>query len=138
MRIEAIMAGAVALSLGATIGPGAQADDVASFYAGKQIIFVIPTTPGGGFDLYSRTLMEFMRKYIPGQPTVVMQNMTGASGLRAANYMFNVAPKDATTIGMPLSNIPFSEAIDPGAVKYRSARFAWIGTVTAETEVLGV
>jgi len=64
--------------------------------------------------------------------------MAGAGGLRAANYLFNVAPRDGTTIGMPLSNIPFTEALDPDSAKYRSVEFRWIGTVTAETEVLGV
>ncbi|HEY7244538.1 MAG TPA: tripartite tricarboxylate transporter substrate-binding protein [Xanthobacteraceae bacterium] len=138
MRTTAILAGAFALVLNLASTSGARAEDAAAFYAGKQILFIIPTTPGGGFDLYSRTLMEFMKKYIPGQPNIVLQNMPGAGGIRAATYLFNVAPKDGSTIGMPLSNVPFSEALDPGSVKYRAAKFTWIGTITAETEVLGV
>jgi tripartite-type tricarboxylate transporter receptor subunit TctC len=138
MRIEVILAGAVALLVAAAIGPQASAEDAAAFYSGRQVTFVIPTTPGGGFDLYSRVLVEFMRKYIPGRPNIVMQNMPGAAGVRAANYMFALAPKDGSVLGMPLSNVPFSEVIDPDAVKYRSAAFSWIGTVTPETEVLAV
>jgi tripartite-type tricarboxylate transporter receptor subunit TctC len=136
MRSKAIFAGI--LTFGALIAQPAHADDAAAFYAGRQITFVIPTTPGGGFDLYSRTLMDYMRKYIPGQPSIVLQNMTGAGGIRAANYMFSLAPQDGSVFGMPLSNVPFSEVIDPDAVKYRSAAFSWVGTVTPETEVLAV
>lgn len=118
--------------------PAAKADDVAAFYAGKQITFVAPTTVGGGFDLYSRVFVEFFRKFIPGQPTIVVQNMPGAGGIRAANFMFNVAPKDGTTIGMPLANIPLSEAIEPNVTRYQSQKFGWIGTITGETDVLAV
>lgn len=137
MRAKTIFAGMAALLAGAALCLRAHAED-AAFYSGKQITFIIPTTPGGGFDLYSRTLMEFMRRYIPGQPTLVMQNMTGAGGIRSANYMFALAPKDGSTFGMPLSNVPFSEAIEPDGVQYRSAKFSWIGKITPETEVLGV
>jgi len=116
----------------------ARAEDVAAFYAGKQINFIAPTSPGGGFDLYSRLFAEAVRKYIPGQPSVIVQNMPGAGGMRAAGYMFNVAPKDGSVIGMPLSNIPLSEALEPGDAHYKSAKFAWIGTITPETDVLAV
>lgn len=116
----------------------AHANDVAAFYAGKQVTFVAPTSVGGGFDLYSRLFAETVRKYIPGQPSVIVQNMPGAGGMRAAGYMFNVAPKDGTVIGMPLSNIPLSEALEPDNARYQSAKFAWIGTITPETDVLAV
>jgi tripartite-type tricarboxylate transporter receptor subunit TctC len=131
---RAALAAAAALFVAAEGGANAQDN----FYSGKQITFVVPTTPGGGFDLYSRTFIEFMRRYIPGQPTVVVQNMPGAGGIRAANFMYTVAPRDGSTFGMPLSNVPFSEVIEPEAVKYRSAQFSWIGKITPETEVLAV
>src|SRR6186713_1818391 len=115
-----------------------KAEDVAAFYAGKQITFVAPTSAGGGFDLYSRLFAESVRKFIPGQPSVIVQNMPGAGGMRAAGYVFNVAPKDGTVIGMPLANIPLSEALEPTAARYQSAKFSWIGTITPETDVLGV
>src|SRR5438105_1665450 len=69
-----------------------KAEDVALFYAGKQITFIAPTSAGGGFDLYSRLFAESVRKFIPGQPSIVVQNMPGAGGMRAAGYVFNVAP----------------------------------------------
>jgi tripartite-type tricarboxylate transporter receptor subunit TctC len=116
----------------------ASGEDVASFYAGKQITFIAPTSPGGGFDLYSRLFAEGVRKFIPGQPQIIVQNMPGAGGLRSAAYMFNIAPKDGTVIGMPLESVPLSEALDPASAKYKSAQFSWIGTITPETDVLGV
>ena len=115
-----------------------KAEDVAAFYAGRQITFIAPTSAGGGFDLYSRLFVEGVRKYLPGQPTIIVQNMPGAGGLRSAAYMFNLAPKDGTVIGMPLSSVPLSEALEPNTAKYRSADFGWIGTITPETDVLGV
>jgi tripartite-type tricarboxylate transporter receptor subunit TctC len=130
-----------ALALGLLLSgwsPATRAEDVASFYAGKQITFVAPTSAGGGFDLYSRLFAESVRKFIPGQPSVIVQNMPGAGGMRAAGYIFNVAPKDGTVIGMPLSNIPLSEALEPNVARYQSSKFAWIGTITPETDVLGV
>ncbi|HEY7244537.1 MAG TPA: hypothetical protein VH678_11730 [Xanthobacteraceae bacterium] len=138
MHMRAIFAGTLALLAGMGGGASVRAEDVAAFYAGKQVTFIIPTTVGGGFDLYSRTLMDTMRKYIPGHPTIVLQNMPGAGGVRAAGYMYNVAPKDGSTFGMPLSNIPLAEALDPTAAKDRSVGFSWIGTITPETEVLAV
>jgi len=132
---------AIILAFGVLFGgwpSAANADDVASFYAGKQITFVAPTSAGGGFDLYSRLFAESVRKFIPGQPPIVVQNMPGAGGMRAAGYMFNVAPRDGTVIGMPLANIPLSEALEPNVARYQSAKFGWIGTITPETDVLGV
>jgi tripartite-type tricarboxylate transporter receptor subunit TctC len=128
---------AVGLSFG-ECATTAQADEITAFYTGKQITFVAPTSAGGGFDLYSRLFAESVRRFIPGQPSIVVQNMPGAGGMRAAGYIFNVAPRDGTVIGMPLANIPLSEALEPNVARYQSAKFGWIGTITPETDVLGV
>lgn len=136
MRI-AIVGGLIsALSLSAL--HEAPAQDARSFYAGKQITLIAPTSAGGGFDLYSRIFADSVRKHIPGQPMVVVQNMPGAGGVRAAGYVYSVAAKDGTAIGMPLSNIPLAEALAPEAANYKSAEFSWIGNITPETEVLAV
>ena len=78
----------------------------ADFYAGKQIIFIIGTAPGGGYDIYGRTLARHLPMHIPGAPVIIVQNMNGASTMRAAGFIYNIAPKDGTVIG----------AISPGAV----------------------
>ena len=97
------IASVLSLALGALAGSPAGAAD---FYAGKQITFVIGSAPGGGYDIYGRTVARHLPKHIPGAPVIVVQNMNGASTMRAAGYIYNVAAKDGTVIG----------AISPGAV----------------------
>ena len=80
--------------------PAARADEVADFYRGKQVGLVVGFGPGGGYDIYARLLARHIGKYIPGNPNVVVQNMPGAGSLRAANYIYTVAPKDGSTFGL--------------------------------------
>jgi tripartite-type tricarboxylate transporter receptor subunit TctC len=138
MRAASTIACTIAFFCTVGVQSIAHGNEISAFYSGKQVTFIAPTSVGGGFDLYSRVLVEFMPKYIPGRPVIVVQNMPGAGGVRAANYMYSVAPKDGSVLGMALSNIPFAEAISPEAVKYKSAGFTWIGTITSETEILAV
>src|SRR6188508_1095335 len=77
----------------------AQAQAPADFYRGKQITLITSASVGGGYDGYARILAKYMPKYIPGNPTIVVQNMPGADGLRAANYLYNVAAQDGSVIG---------------------------------------
>src|SRR5215470_2759971 len=74
------------------------ADEVADFYKGKTFTIVIGHEVGTGFDIYGRTLQRHLGRYIPGNPVVVVQNMTGASGINAANWLYNIAPKDGTVV----------------------------------------
>ena len=72
----------------------------AQIYAGKTINLVVGAAPGGGYDIYSRILSRHMPKHLPGNPTILVQNMPGAGSMKAAEYIFALAPKDGTTIGM--------------------------------------
>src|SRR5260370_9377007 len=74
------------------------AADVADFYRGKRINFVIGYGTGGGYDIYARLFARFIGEHIPGNPTVVTQNMPGAGSRRAANWLYAIAPKDGTVI----------------------------------------
>src|SRR4051794_8160657 len=76
-----------------------RADGVSEFYAGKSVNLVIGYAPGGGYDLYARTLARHMPRHIPGSPNIVVQNMPGAGSLKAANFLYTIAPKDGTTFG---------------------------------------
>src|ERR671931_2195474 len=78
--------------------PG-HAQSVEDFYRGKTINLVIGYSVGGGYDLYGRLVARHMSKYIPGQPTIVPQNMTGAGSMRAASFLYAAAPKDGTVFG---------------------------------------
>src|SRR5262245_4999631 len=76
----------------------ARAEPVADFYRGKTLTMLIGYTSGGGYDLYARVLSRHMGRHIPGNPSIVPQNMPGAGSLRVANFLYNAAPKDGTSI----------------------------------------
>ena len=84
----------------------ARAQTVAEFYRGKTVNVYIGVGVGGEYDLQARLVARHIGKHIPGKPTVVPQNMTGAGGLRMINYLYNVAPKDGTNIGMIANSFP--------------------------------
>src|SRR5262245_56660700 len=86
---------AAALLVTATFAvSAAHADEVAQFYKGKQVNLVVGYGPGGGYDIYARVLARHLTRFIPGNPTVIVQNMPGAGSLRAVNYLYKVAPRD--------------------------------------------
>src|SRR5262249_47587556 len=93
-----VWAAAVAFLVASSFSAPARADD--DFYKGKAITFIVPTATGGGYDTYSRLIARHLGRHLPGQPTVVAQNMPGAGGIRAANHLYSAVPKDGTTIGM--------------------------------------
>src|SRR5919112_3522192 len=75
-----------------------RADAISDFYKGKTVNIIVGFGPGGGYDQYARTLARHLGKHIPGEPSVVVQNMDGAGSVRAANHVYTVAPKDGTVI----------------------------------------
>src|SRR5256885_16932263 len=85
----------------------AAADEVADFYKGKTVSLVVGHEVGTGFDIYARTLARHLGRHIPGNPAVVVQNMNGASGLTAANWLYNIAPKDGTVAATFVQSVPF-------------------------------
>lgn len=123
-----------ALAFGSVALP-ANADPVAEFYKGKQITIYIGYAAGGGYDLYGRLVSRHIGKHIPGKPRLVPQNMPGAGSLKLANYLYNVAPKDGTALGMITQSTPQEEALGTPGINYRSAKFSWIGRVTSNVEL---
>ena len=113
--------------------PPAGADAVSDFYKGNRVTFVVAVPPGGGYDLNARVLARHMERHIPGNPATIVQNMPGAGGAKAANHMSNVAPRNGTMIGMPLSSIIVAQLLRPGKVKYDANKFNWLGTITTDT-----
>ena len=110
------------------VGP-ATAQPADNFYAGKAIQLIISSESGGGFDTYSRALARFIPKYIPGQPSIVVQYMPGATGIVAANHLYNIAAKDGTVIGA-LSNSNLLEPLFGNKnTKYEPLNFSWIGSM---------
>ena len=106
--------------------PSAKADD---FYAGKSIQLIIASESGGGFDTYSRALARSLPKHIPGQPSIVVQYMPGATGIVAANHLYNIAAKDGTVIGA-ISNSNLLEPLFGNKnAKYDPQTFSWLGSM---------
>lgn len=129
---RSLQVAALACALQATV-PGAIAQE--TFYAGKTIKIVVGFPPGGGYDIYARTVAKFLPQHISGAPAVVVANMPGAGSLVAANYIFNVAPKDGLEIGSFESFIPFEAYYNGNGVRFDPARFNWIGGVNGETNL---
>ena len=120
---------ASAILLAATPG-AATADPVADFYQGKTISLIIASGEGGGYDISGRLTAEFLSKYIPGRPTIIARNMPGASGMRAADYMYNVAAQDGTVISVPQPTLLLNKVVEPSA-RYQPERFSWLGRLGA-------
>ena len=125
-------AAARALSTGVAlvmVGLPAHADAVADFYKGKIISLVIGYGSGGGYDVYGRLMASHLGKYIPGNPTVVVQNMPGAGSLRSVNYLYNTAPKDGTVIGLVARDMPLLGIIGNNPnVRFDPRKLTWLGS----------
>jgi tripartite-type tricarboxylate transporter receptor subunit TctC len=114
----------------ATGGPVAQAQDaVQKFYAGRSMDMVIGYPPGGGFDSSARLLIRHMPKHLPGSPVMIPKNMPGAGSLVAANYIYNVAPKDGSEFGIIGGSVPFGPLWSRDGVSFEATRFNWIGSM---------
>jgi len=126
-----------AVAMTAMVGSFAQADEVADFYKGKQINVVVGSGAGGGYDVYTRLLARHMPRYVPGHPTMVVQNMPGAGSLRAANFVANAAPKDGTALlvmGAPTALEPLFGSND---AKFDALKLAWLGNMIRDTAACG-
>jgi tripartite-type tricarboxylate transporter receptor subunit TctC len=106
----------------------AKADSVADFYKGRTISMIIGYSVGGGYDAYARLLARYIGKHIGGEPSIVPQQMTGAGSLRAANYIFSVAPKDGSVLGTFSRSMGIAPLL--GQAEFDSRKFSWIGSMT--------
>jgi tripartite-type tricarboxylate transporter receptor subunit TctC len=114
----------------------ASSDPIADFYRGKTVTVLIGVGVGGEYDLHARMVARHLGKHIPGNPTIVPQNMTGAGGLLMANYLYEVAARDGTTIGMLGNNFPAQQAVGTRGIKFDTARFNWIGSISPTVETM--
>jgi tripartite-type tricarboxylate transporter receptor subunit TctC len=121
----------VALTL---ICPPARAQSAADFYKGKNVALAISFSPGGGYDLYARTLARHMSKHFAGHPQIVPQNMPGAGGLRVAQYFYAAAPRDGLMFGTFTRMAGIAPLFDPNQ-KYDSAKLTWLGAITDAVSV---
>jgi tripartite-type tricarboxylate transporter receptor subunit TctC len=111
----------------------AGADPVAEFYKGKDVRLIISSSVGGGYDIYARLIAKHLSRYIPGNPTIVPQNMPGAGGIAGANNIYAVAPKDGTVIAAIQNTVPFEPLFENKAAQFDAGKLSWLGTPTTET-----
>jgi hypothetical protein len=121
----------VALSAARLLGfcPANAADEAADFYRGKTISVIVGFGAGGGYDLYARLLAHYLGNHIAGQPNVVVQNMEGAGSVRAANYVYSVAPKDGTVIAAVNQNMPMYQMLGGAGAQFNAADINWLGSM---------
>src|SRR4029077_16532077 len=112
----------------------AKSEPAAGFYAGKSVSLIIGSGVGGSYDAGGRLVAQHLKRFIPGNPTVVPQNMPGASSVRAAEYIFNVAPHDGTTLGFVQPTIVLNKVLDPNA-RSHPRRLTWFGRLQRMTFV---
>ena len=130
---------AVKLVIGITFLVGASTTAFGEeFYKGKVIRFVLGANPGGGYDTYTRIIARHIGKYIPGNPTPIVQNMPGAQMLIAARYLYNRAEPDGLTVGVWNSAYVLRQALGDRAVKFKADKFGWIGAPVKGLPFCGV
>ena len=120
------------LALLLAAGDGAAQPEV---FARKTITVTIGYTAGGSYDLYGRMIARHLGKHIPGTPTVIVQNMPGAGSLKAANYLYEVAPKDGTALGVIVESAALEQALANPAVQYDAAKFTYLGRVATSNNI---
>jgi tripartite-type tricarboxylate transporter receptor subunit TctC len=109
-----------------------------AFYRGKTVRIIVGASAGGGYDTYSRTIARHMGKYIPGNPTLVVDNMPGAGFLISANYMYKVAKPDGLTIGHFIGGLFLQQLLGKPGVEFDARKFEYIGVPGQDNYVLGV
>jgi tripartite-type tricarboxylate transporter receptor subunit TctC len=124
--------------LGGGLPASPAAADEKNFYDGNTINLIVGFGPGGGYDLYARLLAPYLGKHIPGHPTVVVQNMAGAGGIRAANYVYSAAPKNGTVIAAVNQFAAMFQLLGGNVGQYDAARTHWLGSMASSNNVVYV
>jgi tripartite-type tricarboxylate transporter receptor subunit TctC len=115
---------------------GATAQAVADFYRGKTVSILVGSDVGGGYDLTARTLAHYLARHIPGHPNIIVQNKPGASSIVAANYVYEISPKDGTVIAAVQRPIPFQTLFGDAGVRFDVRKMQWLGSTTNELGVV--
>ena len=121
-----------------SIAGAAAQQSTADFFKGRTLRIVVGFAVGGGYDLYARLLAKYLPRHIPGQPTVVVENMEGVGSVRAANYVYEVAPRDGTVIAAVNQNAPMYQLLGGEGARFRAADVSWLGSLAHSNEVLYV
>jgi tripartite-type tricarboxylate transporter receptor subunit TctC len=102
----------------------------------QSVNVVVGYPPGAAYDIYMRTFARHLSKHLPGNPTVIPQNMAGAGSLRAANFLYNTAPKDGNTIGMFARGLAMQPLLDATGIQYDARKFNWLGSLSSDVSLV--
>lgn len=117
------------------LGAAATAQTPDAAFAGRSVTMLIGFGPGGGYDSWARVIARHLGKHLPGDPTVIPQNLEGAGSYRAANFIYNVAPKDGTTIGAISRDAVLGPLTGAAGAEFDATKFSWLGTPATETNI---
>ena len=132
LRMWRSLAVATLAAFGASALHAAPAED---FFKGKQITLILSTDVGGGYAASANAIIPYLTAHIPGRPRIIMQNMPGAGGVRAMNYMYAAAPKDGTRIAMVQAMSPYAPLFGVEAAKYDPRQMSWLGSLEKSTGI---
>lgn len=139
MKRRAKWCGAFIVAAAMAVAVPANAADTSLFFAGKTVRILVGFSAGGGYDIYARELGRYLGRYIPGNPSVAVQNMAGAGSLKAVNFLFNAAPRDGTVLATFSRGIVFEPLIGHlDGAQFEAPKFNWIGSVSDEVSVCAI
>ena len=128
-----LIAAILVLALAGAAAHAARADAVADFYAGKRVMLVVATPPGGPYDICARLLARHIGRHIPGHPAIAVENMPGATGALAADFVYNRGAQDGTILGNLHNMLPLAKTLGQMTANLDPAQFNWLGNMTRET-----
>ena len=118
--------------------PARAQDDVAAFYKGKVVRLIVGIGVGSGYDINARLLARYLPKYIPGNPSVIVQNQPGAGSLSMTNQLFAAGPFDGTAIGASFNGLPTTPLLQPTGARFEAVKLNWVGSTNRETQAMYV
>jgi tripartite-type tricarboxylate transporter receptor subunit TctC len=135
-KLGAGLVAAAVLSATALTSTPAKADKVADFYKGRDVTFIVGFSVGGSYGAYARMLARHMGQYVPGKPNMLTKHLQGGGGSRAANFLYNAAPKDGTILGFLADSLAVGQLMFPKKAKYDASKMRYIGRLTPVNPVL--
>jgi tripartite-type tricarboxylate transporter receptor subunit TctC len=129
-RFATSVAAAVALVICGVAVACAQTPE--QFYKGRQLTMIVYSGSGSTYDVYARALVRHLGNHIPGKPTFIVQNMQGAGGLKAVEYLYKFAAKDGTVMGTIGRGLAFEPMLGKNEVRFDPLRFTWLGSMNRE------
>ena len=138
MTGKSVLAAMAAFTIAAGLTASAKADAVADFYKGRKVTLIISSPVGGGYNRYARTVARHLGKNIPGNPTIIPKNLPGAGGIKASNFLYNLAPQDGSTIGSIQNTVLFEPLWSNKHARFDVNKFNWLGSANSEVSMIVV